>query len=257
MPIEIKMSATGAKEDAADIFVYGELTDYEIKDWWTGETVENTISQYAIFKELDKLKDAKKITLHINSIGGSAYAGIAINTRLRMLSAHKTAIVEGIAASVATLIMLAGDEIKIPAGAGIMIHDPLVSLRGFYSLADMEKAVTAMQTMKKQAAAIYSEKTGKSEDEISRLMTAETWYTGTEAVKEGFATELLFEPVQMCLSSDHHLSVNTETFDIHGYKNIPIPVKDYGDAGRMKPALPVIIKEMRQILLQRGGDKNA
>jgi ATP-dependent protease ClpP protease subunit len=214
---EIKLKA-----NKADIDIYGELTEFEVKDWWSGEKAERYLSQHEIFKQLDGLKEAQEITLHINSAGGSAFAGLALNARLRQMAAHKTAIVEGAAMSAATLVMLAADDIKAPAGAVVMIHDPMAALNGLYSLGDLNGIHSALATLKEGVLNVYAEKTGRDRAELSEMMSKETWMTGKEAVEMGFATELLFESVQMRLSADRaHLMVNKTAFSTAGFHNMP------------------------------------
>src|SRR5690625_3670752 len=108
----MKMSA----DDTADIFIYGEITNYE---WDESDTTASSFK-----KELDELGDVDQINLYVNSPGGSVFEGITIHNMLKRHKAKVVAHVDALAASVASVIIMAADEIRMPSNSMLMIHNP-------------------------------------------------------------------------------------------------------------------------------------
>lgn len=192
--------------NAARIDMYGEVVATRPVDWWTGEPIPgNFIAQDEFLKDLSALAGKDEITVHINSVGGDMYAGIAIHNRLRGLAAHITTVNDGLAASAGSLIFMAGDDRKMHAGSNLMIHGAAAFLCGYYQVQDLRIAEKQMDAHNRAGINIYAERTGRDEQEIIDLVEAETWMTGQEAVDEGFATEVITdetEPVEMKLTPD-------------------------------------------------------
>jgi ATP-dependent protease ClpP protease subunit len=136
---------------------------------------------------LSELKglDVDAIELHINSPGGSVFDGQAIYSMLKNHKARVDVHIDGLAASIASVIAMAGDTITIPRNALMMIHDPSGFAMG--TAEDMRKVATALDKVKGGIIAAYQDRTGKDEAELAELMSAETWMTGDEAVAMGFA----------------------------------------------------------------------
>jgi ATP-dependent protease ClpP protease subunit len=175
-----------ATNDApAELILYGEISS---ESWYGDEITPKQFSD-----ELTALGDVSDITVRINSGGGDVFAATAIFTRLKSHKAKVTVIIDGWAASAATIIAMAGDVIKIPPNANFMIHDPSMGILGYYNKEDFERFADELRVTKNCIINAYALKTDKSKDEISVLMAAETWYTGEEAVGAGFCDELLFD----------------------------------------------------------------
>lgn len=172
---EPKFKASMAGKHRVVLEIYG-----EIGPAWAGMIDETVVA--AALKEAG---DVQEIECRIHSIGGDAFAGLAIFTILKNHPAKKYMRVEGIAASAATLFLMAGDEIVVPKNAMLMIHDPVTVAWGFE--ADLLKAVEMLATIKAAGIETYASKTKKSKEEIAKLMSDETWFTGEEAVAAGFA----------------------------------------------------------------------
>lgn len=136
---------------------------------------------------INKLKtiDNDRINLHINSPGGEVFDGIAIQNSLKHHKAHVTVYIDGLAASIASIIALAGDEIKIADNAYVMIHNPASIVWG--EADELLKQAELLLKITDGLAADYSRKMGITADEARDLMAAETWYLGQEAVDAGFA----------------------------------------------------------------------
>lgn len=137
--------------------------------------------------------DVKTIRVHINSPGGDAFAAIAIANALREQRVTKgrtvETIVDGMAASAASLILMAGSPIKISDNAMVMIHNPWTIAMG--NAADLLKAAADLESIKGALVATYRWHSQLEESEIGALMDAETWMDAEEAVANGFADEIV------------------------------------------------------------------
>ncbi len=127
------------------------------------------------------------ITVRLNSGGGIAADGAAIHAALATYDGSVHIIVEGIAASAASLIAMAGDRITVADGAVMMIHDPLNVTYG--NSADHAKTIEELEAYATAYAKLYARRSGKSAAECRDIMKAETWYDGDEAVAAGFADD--------------------------------------------------------------------
>lgn len=183
---------TDESSDSAEITLYGDIVSDQPRDFWTGQAIDgNFITPQAFADDLAKCKKKSHVSVRLNSCGGDLFTGIAIHNALKGLSAQKTVIVEGIAASAASVIMCAGDSVEVYPGSIVMIHGVSSFLYDMVNLSDLKKMVKAMDTMENAVAAIYARKTGKETGELRNLMTRETWMTGQESIDSGFADTLL------------------------------------------------------------------
>lgn len=189
---------TGEDDTTAEIRLYGEIVANRPRDWLTGE-VDNAemIVGAEFLEDLKKLKNKAEITVKLNSCGGDAFAGIAIHNALKGLQAKKKVIVEGIAASAASLIACAGDTVEVYAGSLFMLHSPLQFLFGWYNYDDLKQEADGIKACLKACAEIYAEKTGIDVETCKGFMIGkETWLTGKEAVEKGFADVLISDGEQ-------------------------------------------------------------
>ena len=198
-------------DNDAEISMYGEVVEKHPTDWWTGEPIPgNFIALDDFLRDLDELGTKDNITVHINSVGGSLYAGLAIYNRLRALSANVITINDALAASAASIIFQAGNTRKVNAGSNLMIHEAASFLYGYYQVKDLKDGIKYLEAHNKTAVAAYAERTGKDADSIKTLLAKETWMTGQEAVDAGFADEVISngEGVTMSLSPDKRFIVS-------------------------------------------------
>jgi len=159
-----------------------EIRIYDSIGWW-GVTAKDFAA------ELDAVT-GDEIILRINSSGGDVFDGFAIYNLLRDHPAKIRTVVDGFAASIASIIALAGDEIEVHEASVIMIHDPWGV--GIGNAAELRQLADVLdKTIASPMAKIYADKMDKPIDEIRDLMEAETWYTGEEAVESGFASRLI------------------------------------------------------------------
>lgn len=183
---------TDESNDSAEITLYGDIVSDQPRDFWTGQAIEgNFITPQAFADDLAKCKKKNHVVVRLNSCGGDLFTGIAIHNSLKGLNGKKTVIVEGIAASAASVIMCAGDDVQVYPGSIVMIHGVSAFIRDMVNLSDAKKMVKAMDTMENSVAAIYAGKTSKAPGELRNLMTRETWMTGQEAIDAGFANSLI------------------------------------------------------------------
>ncbi|WP_287917130.1 head maturation protease, ClpP-related [Comamonas sp.] len=132
---------------------------------------------------------ARDVTVNLNSPGGDFFEGMAIYNLLREHKAKVTIRVLGVAASVASVIAMAGDEILMGDGSFLMIHNAWAVAVG--NRHDMTDTAAVLVPFDAAMAALYAHRTGMSEAEAALLMDRETWIGAQQAVDDGFATGLL------------------------------------------------------------------
>lgn len=174
-----------AESRSAEILIYEDIGD----SFWS-----EGVTAHGLLKELRALGKIDHLDIRINSSGGSVFDGTAIYNALRQHPASKTVHVDGIAASIASIIAMAGDEIRMGEGAWMMIHDPAGLAVG--SADEMRATADLLDQIKDQLIGIYATRTGLSDDVIAEMMAAETWMDAAAAIENKFA-DVLAEPVRM------------------------------------------------------------
>lgn len=178
--------AIRARATGAEVAIYDEIGAYGV-------------SAKRFLAELGALPEGTPIDLRLNSPGGSVFDAVAIFNALKRHAATVTVWIDGIAASAASYVAMAGDEIVMPENAFLMIHDPAGLVMG--TAADMRAMAEALDKVGGSLAAGYAAKSGRSIDEIAALMAAETWLDAREALALGFADRLA-EPVRIAARFD-------------------------------------------------------
>lgn len=218
------------ENNSASIDMYGEVVERRPVDFWTGEPVQgNFIALDEFLSDLDRLKTKNNITVHINSVGGDLYSGVAIYNRLKNLPGNITTINDGLAASAGSVIFMAGSSRKMNAGSNLMLHQAMGFLYGYYNNNDLKDVAKQLTAANKAGINIYAEATGLDPEAIKAQVDRETWLTGREAVEAGYATELIESdmPISMSLTADRSkMIVNGVSLSTRGMSNIPagIPV---------------------------------
>lgn len=249
------MTETGA--DEAEITLYGDVMAQQPYDWWTGEPEPGLyITPEGFMDDLAKIRDKSHITVKLNSCGGDLYTGIAIHNALKSLPGDVNVVVEGIAASAASVIMCAGNTVTVFPGSLIMIHGVSVVLWDALNIQDMKQLIKGMDASERAVAAIYNAKTGIEVDKLRGMMTKETWLTGAEAIENGFADKLAEDEIaaEMSMSGDRKvLFVNGIQHNIGTFRNIPgtIPVNNSA-----KPAPPVANNKPSNTAKNEGGKQH-
>ena len=167
-------------QDTADIYIYG-----DIGESWFGESV--TAKQFV--KDLDGVK-AQNLNIRINSFGGSVVDGLAIFNAIKRKAGTKTVVIDGLAASIASLIAMAGDTVEIASNAMFMIHAPWGGVRGNANA--LRDYADVLDKFAGSMTSAYSDKTGKKDEEILALLTdgKDHWYSAQEAKDFGLADSI-------------------------------------------------------------------
>lgn len=152
------------------------------------------------------------ITVRLNSIGGFIHEGTPIYHALKNHPGKVTLIVEGIAASAASLIAMAGDRILIRKGAEMMIHDPARDTGSRGTAAEHQKTAAELEAAATEFAQIYATRSGQMPEKVREMMVAETYLTADEAVEFGFADEVSDGDGQPAVMIDYALNDNAPTF---------------------------------------------
>jgi ATP-dependent protease ClpP protease subunit len=142
----------------------------------------------AMFRDALAADDAAEVVVHVNSPGGNAFEGVAIYNILAASGRRVTTIADGIAASAASLVFMAGAERVIMPGAAVMIHD--LSQMAYGNADEMVKTAERLDVLSDLYADIYASRAGKAREEMREYMRAETWFGPTEAVAVGLATKI-------------------------------------------------------------------
>lgn len=169
------------EDKTADLYLYGRITSWAWND--------ADVSADGFRKELEALENIDVLNIHINSYGGEVFEGFAIYNLLKQHSATKNVYIDGIAASIASVIAMAGDYIYMSKTSIMMIHNCLTYEYGNANqlrktAEDMDKIMVALK-------AAYSEKIKITEEELQKLLDDEEYMTADECKEKGFADEII------------------------------------------------------------------
>jgi clpP protease family protein len=186
-----------------EINMYGEVVESIPVDWWTGKPTEGLyICEKDFLNDLEQYKEKSKITVRINSVGGDLYAGLAIANRMKDLDAEVITIADALCASAAVAIFEVGNTRKVYSGSQIMIHEPSCYIYGRYDVQGIKKVAKQLEAGKKSLVKTYQERTGRSSDDLEKMIAEDSWMTGQEAIDEGFADELMEGTVDAGITED-------------------------------------------------------
>jgi ATP-dependent Clp protease protease subunit len=200
-PGVLRLAADKDETDRAAVYIYG-----DIGGWWGGVSAEEFAKEIAAL-------DVKNLDVYLNSPGGLVFEGVAIYNALARHSANVVVHVEGIAASIASVIAMAGDEIRIAEGSRFMIHDPWTIVMG--SADDLRAEADVLEGLKSDLVDIYAARTEQSRDDLSDWMTVETWLSARDAVDKGFADSMT--PAKKKEKKDAH----ARSAVIRSFRNVP------------------------------------
>ena len=190
------------KADEATIYIYDEIS------WWG-------VSAQKFVEDLGAIT-AKTIHLRLNSPGGAVFDGMAIYNALKQHKAKVITHIDGLAASTASIVALAGDEVRMGEGAFLMIHEPWSIVIGMAE--DMRKEADLLDKVAGSIANTYINKTGKTDAEIHDYMAAETWFTAQEALDAGFIDAIEDDKGEKAQA--HNL------FDLSVFANVPDKLRE-------------------------------
>ncbi len=199
-------------ETAADLCFFGDINSESLGEWQKYFPEDKAPKDVQDF--LDQLDGVSKINVHINSGGGSVFGGIAIYNILKRYNAEIIVYVEGLAASIASVIAMAGDRIIIPENAQMMIHKP--SSIAWGNADDMRKEADILDGCQKVILNTYMQHTkdGVTPEQINALIDAETWKNGKEW-QEFFNIEVSEKSYAAACTSDY----------FERYRNLPEKLK--------------------------------
>ena len=200
------------------------------QSWYSIKAKANDTAEISIYDEIgfwgvsaasfaQDLKDCgnnlKQINLHIHSPGGDVFDGIAIYNLLKNHPANVTVYIDGLAASMASVIAMAGNEVIMPENAMMMIHKPWGIQGG--DAEDMRKYADLLDKVENTLIPAYASKTGKTPEELAEMLSAETWLNGKECVEQGFADKLAEPLVAMA---------SIKSRKLEDFENMPKAMKD-------------------------------
>ena len=183
-----------AESDVTEVMIYDEIGLYGV-------------NAKSFVEEIKEIPKSASVLLRINSPGGSVVDGLAIYDAVNRLPQKVTSRIEGIAASMASVIALAADEVVMSENSLYMIHNVWGGEVGDSD--DLRKAADLMDKMSDRLVNIYVSKTGKSEEQVRSWMDEETWFDSSEAFESGFINSIE-EPIRMAAKFD---------IDKYDYKN--------------------------------------
>ena len=187
-----------------DVFILDEIGGYGV---WAKTFVKDLMNI-----------EADVINLHIDSAGGSITDGVAIYNALRAHSAEVHTYVDGIAASIASVVFLAGDKRYIPENAGVFTHLPMLAEMDMPNRKDLQEAQEHLAKFENVLSGIYMKHTGADEETVKMWMENDTWFFGQEAVEAGFATDVVdkvavaahYDPTKYDFINSRHPSLQAE-----------------------------------------------
>ena len=191
-----------AQNGNAELMIYDEIGGWGI-----------SAQQFA--RDLQNLGKIGTLTARIHSPGGDVFEGMAIYNMIKGHPAHKVCYIDGLAASMASVIAMAFDEVIMPENAMMMIHKPWGGTLG--DADDMRKYADLLDKVEGNLVGAYQQKTGLPEEELHALLAAETWLTGREAVAKGFANTLT-DPL--------HMAASLNSKRLKDFTNMPQALKD-------------------------------
>lgn len=165
-----------------EIYLYDAIGSGMFEDGVTAKSFGESVRSLGAVRALD---------IYINSPGGSVFEGVAIYNQITRFQGEKIVHIDGIAASIASVIALAGDERRIAANGTVMIHDPWGM--GMGSAVALRKAAESLEKIRDTMLDNYVARTGQKREQISAWMSAETWMNADEAIERGFATHKVEE----------------------------------------------------------------
>ena len=174
-----------AADGSGELLLYGNIAGE--KSWYSDDV---TPKQFA--EDLAGLGTVSNITVRINSGGGDVFAAVEIGNLLEQHPATVTARIGGVCASAATIIACHCNKVIAANDSTYMVH-PVSMYCGYANAADLQKYLEALATIKENIISLYAKKTGRTKDEVTAWMDAESWWTGPQAKENGFVDELTDE----------------------------------------------------------------
>lgn len=171
------------------LYIYDDVSEYGTFDWWTWEYTESETSAEHFRKALAEIPESATIELHINSYGGDVKEGVAIYNQLKQKKCKElVAYVDGLAYSIASVILQAADRRIMGLGTSLLIHNMWIQAAG--NANDLRKIADDLDVLMESNRQIYLERVNITEAELIEMLDNETYLTPEEAVEKGFADEV-------------------------------------------------------------------
>lgn len=224
---EIKQQADNP--DTIDMYIYGYI-EGDYYDWWNDEVIKSETSANHFKEELAKYPNITQINLYVNSFGGYVYEAMAIRNQLKRHPAHVTGYVDGFAASAASFILTACDEVKMYSNTMQMIHNAINGAYG--NSTELRKVADDLDKIMEGNRQAYLEKSnGKlTEEKLIELLEAESWLTANDCLAYGLCDEVIAEEKDMAEAQQMLQQVNKTIEQTINYNK----------------ALVALVKEIRQ-----------
>lgn len=232
---EVRNSA----EDKVEIMLYDNVG--ESVDWWTGE--KTGVSAKSFKEALDEAA-GKPVDLHIDSGGGDVFEAFAMCAAIQRYEGKIDAYIDGLAASAASYIAVVCDEVHINDYAYLMIHCASSWARG--NARDLEDIAARLRNIDANLASIYEKRSNLTLEQVLDYMADETWFTGSEAVECGLATELMETEERIAACIDPAIAKN--------YIHVPEAVNIKAEAKSHAPhtVTPDAVKKAAQVTVLDG-----
>lgn len=205
-------NAKKISNSSAELTIYAPIEDEE--SWWY-----DSVSPKGVMRALKSMGNVDEVVVRINSPGGSVFAGLAIYQYLKDHKAKVTVKVDGLAASAASVIMMAGDTIIMGTGAMVMTHNPWTIAMG--EAKDFRETADMLDKIQTSLISIYEERTGKTGDDLKAMLDATTWLTADEAVALGFADEVDRKTKVSASIKNGIATFGSQKFDMRAFASIP------------------------------------
>lgn len=172
--MQIQNAAAGG---GMELYIYGDIVSSTWDTWCAEDVCPQDIADF-----MNQIPTNADLTVYINSGGGDVFAGIAIHSILSRHTGHKKGIVDGLAASIASVILMACDEIVMSSGAQLMIHKPSTAF-AYGNADDFRDLIARLDKAQESITGIYMQnvKEGVTEEDITEKINAETWMNADEA----------------------------------------------------------------------------
>lgn len=195
---------SAAEEKSGEIYIYGEIVSYR---WYEEDTTAKSFKE-----DLDALGDIDVLNVYINSPGGSVFQGQAIVSILKRLNSTINVHIDGMAASIASVIAMAGHTIHMPSNSMMMIHNPWTLTYG--NASELRKQADDLDKIRESMISMYLDKAGEKldRDTLVNLLDKETWLTAQECYDYGLC-DVIEEEKEIAAS------INLDM--LYKYKNTP------------------------------------
>ena len=200
-------------DTSGELTLYGEFSEVD-DSWWDGGQY---ITSAKFLEDLAPLKNKTEITVRINSAGGNFFVALQIANRLKELGAKKKCIIEGMAASAATIVSSACDEVLTYDNGLFMVHKPQLMVHDFCDDSDLEKHMELLRACKESIINTYMVKTGKTYEEIEGFVNQEKWFVGQEAVDAGFCDGILGKNLEIEVTNSKFIVVNSIAHNLNSF----------------------------------------